>query len=879
MGEVYAARDTRLERAVALKILPPALGADPQFRERFDREARAISKITHPNICTLYDVGEHDGTAFLVMELLAGETLAERIERGPVPIAEALGIATQIGDALDKAHRAGVVHRDLKPANVMLTKAGTTRSGSPQAKLLDFGLAKTAHASSGVLLQTAVTGAATQAAQLTAHGTILGTLHYMAPEQVEGKDADHRADIWALGCIVYEMVAGRKTFDGANPASIIAAILMAESPRLPAAIQPIAPAALDRIVATCLAKDPDERWQDARDVVRELRWMAEGGVAGAPLVPLAPATRATGRLWMAATVVLTLLVLALGLSEWRRAPATAPPIRFTIAPAPHTTFYDFADPVRVSPDGRRFAFVTLSPQGKSQLYLQSSDALDARPLAGTEGAVSPFWSPDGRSLAFFADNKLKAIEISGDAVRTICDAPAGVGGAWNRAGVMVMAPNTNGGGLSRVAASGGTRTPLTTLDASRQETAHWWPSFLPDGDHFLYYARSARPEETGVYVGSLASQTSARVLSVDSNAVFASGHLLFARQGTLWAQPFDPGRLRLGGDPTAVASGVWVFTGDSGAAFSASDSGMLAYRTVTHVTTQPTWFDRGGKPLGSVAESGEYVHLSLAPDDKRVVLERLDPKTGDGILWLSDLERNTTSRFSFDPVWSWSPIWSPDGTRVVFASAQQGVSGLFVKAASGAGDQTRVLAAPQILTNPSDWSPDGRLILYTGTVPGSGPDIWAVPMSGDRNPFPVLQTEFGETEARVSPDGRWLAYSSNESGRTEVYVRSFPAAGTKRPISPGGGSEPIWRRDGKELFYLTDDGSVMSVAVSSGPTFEAGAPQLLFRAPIHRGLGFGRFNYAASADGRRFLVNARVGELTPPAVTVVVNWPATLAKR
>ena len=429
MGEVYAARDTRLERAVALKILPPALGADPQFRERFDREARAISKITHPNICTLYDVGEHDGTAFLVMELLAGETLAERIERGPVPIAEALGIATQIGDALDKAHRAGVVHRDLKPANVMLTKAGTTRSGSPQAKLLDFGLAKTAHASSGVLLQTAVTGAATQAAQLTAHGTILGTLHYMAPEQVEGKDADHRADIWALGCIVYEMVASRKTFDGANPASIIAAILMAESPRLPAAIQPIAPAALDRLVATCLAKDPDERWQDARDVVRELRWMAEGGVAGAALVPLAPATRATGRLWMAATVVLTLLVLALGLSEWRRAPATAPPIRFTIAPAPHTTFYDFADPVRVSPDGRRFAFVTLSPQGKSQLYLQSSDALDARPLAGTEGAVSPFWSPDGRSLAFFADNKLKAIEISGDAVRTICDAPAGVGGA------------------------------------------------------------------------------------------------------------------------------------------------------------------------------------------------------------------------------------------------------------------------------------------------------------------------------------------------------------------------------------------------------------------------------------------------------------------
>jgi len=877
MGEVYAARDTRLERAVALKILPPLLGADPHFRERFDREARAISKITHPNICTLYDVGEHDGTAFLVMELLAGETLAARIERGPVPIAEALAIATQIADALDKAHRAGVVHRDLKPANVMLTKAATTRAGSPHAKLLDFGLAKTAQAAGGVFLETAVTGAATQAAQLTAHGTILGTLHYMAPEQVEGKDADHRADIWALGCIVYEMVAGRKTFDGANPASIIATILMAETPRLPAATPPIA-IGLDRLIATCLAKDPDERWQDARDVVRELRWIAEGAAAGPAPVSRAGATRAAGRLWMAATVVLTLIVLALGFTEWRRAPATAPPIRFTIAPPPHRTFYDFADPVRVSPDGRRFAFVTLSPQGKSQLYLQSADALDARPLAGTEGGVSPFWSPDGRSLAFFADNKLKAIEISGEAVRTICDAPPGIGGAWNRAGVIVIAPDSNGGGLSRVAASGGARTMLTTLDASRQETAHWWPSFLPDGDHFLYYARSARSEETGVYVRSLASQTSARVLSVDSNAVFASGHLLFARQGTLWAQPFDPARLRLEGEPTAVAPGVWVFTGDSGAAFSASDSGVLAYRTVTHVTTQPTWFDRGGKPLGSVADAGEYVHLSLAPDDRRVVLERLDPKTGDGILWLHDLDRNITSRFSLDPVWSWSPIWSPDGAHVVFASAQQGVAGLFVKAASGAGDQTRVLAAPQILTNPSDWSPDGRLILYTGSVPGRGPDIWAVPMSGDRKPFPVLQTEFSETEARVSPNGGWLAYSSNESGRTEVYVRSFPATGTKRPISPGGGSEPVWRRDGKELFYLTDDGALMSVAVTSGTTFEAGAPQLLFRAPIQRGLGFGRFSYAASADGRRFLVNARVGELTPPAVTVVVNWPATAVK-
>jgi hypothetical protein len=425
MGEVYAARDSRLDRAVALKILPPGLGVDPEFRERFDREARAISTITHPNICTLYDVGEHDGIAFLVMELLEGETLAARIERGPLPIAETLAIAIQIADALDKAHRAGIVHRDLKPANVMLTKSGAARPGSPQAKLLDFGLAKTGRGPGAVRLQPELTGARTQVTNLTAQGTIVGTLHYMAPEQVEGKDTDHRADIWALGCIVYEMVAGRKTFDGPNPASIIAAILTAEAPRLPAAIQPIAPASLDRIVATCLANDPDERWQDARDVVRELRWTAEGRDAGAQPAPQVRGPRTQPRLWMAATIVLALIVTALVTALWRRAPAPAPAIRYTIAPPPGTTFYDFADPVRVSPDGSRFVFVTLSSQGKSQLYVQSLEDVTARPLASAEGATSPFWSPDSRSVAFYAEGKLKAFDFSGEAVRTICEVAAG----------------------------------------------------------------------------------------------------------------------------------------------------------------------------------------------------------------------------------------------------------------------------------------------------------------------------------------------------------------------------------------------------------------------------------------------------------------------
>jgi Tol biopolymer transport system component len=869
MGEVYAARDTRLDRAVAIKVLPAALGADPHFRERFDREARAISQITHPHICTLYDVGEHEGTAFLVMELLEGETLAARIGRGPLPLGDALTIATQIAGALDKAHRAGIVHRDLKPANVMLTPSG--------AKLLDFGLAKTAHASGGVRLQPDLTAAATQATQLTAQGTILGTLHYMAPEQVEGKDADRRADIWALGCIVHEMMSGRKTFDGANPASVIAAILTAEPPRLPARSQPIVPAALDRVVATCLAKDPDERWQDARDVVRELRWIVEGPAAASTTGAPARATRSTAGLWMAATVVLALIALALAVVQVRRAPAQASAIRYTVAPPPGTTFYDFADPFKVSPDGGRFAFVTLSPQGKSQLYVQSLDALAAQPLGGTEGAVAPFWSPDSRSLAFFAEGKLKAVDLSGEAVRTICDMPGGFGGAWNAAGVIVIAPGPEGGGLSRVAASGGPRTPVTTLDATRKESAHWWPSFLPDGDHFLYYVRSARPEDTGVYAGSLSSKTATRVLSVDSNATYASGHLLFARQGTLWAQPFDPARLRLGGDPKMVTPGVWRFAGDSNADFSASETGVLAFRTVTHVTTQPTWYDRTGKPLGTVSDPGEYVHLALSPDETRVALERLDPKTGDGVIWIHDVGRNISSRFTFDPTWSWSPIWSPDGTRVAYASAP-GSPALFVKPAGG-GTQER-LADMQGLSQPNDWSADGRLVIYSSQIPGATRDIWAQPVSGgDRKAFPVMQTEFNEGEAHMSPDGRWLAYSSNESGRLEVYVRSFQASALKRSISASGGSQPVWRRDGGELFYLTDDGSVMSVAVTAGATFESAAPQLLFRAPIQWGwAGLWRSVYAATADGRRFLIIARDGELTPPPVTVVVNWPATLTQ-
>jgi len=856
MGEVYKATDTRLSRAVAIKILP---GGDPDLIARFDREAKSVAALTHPNICALYDVGsaaDPDPSSaagsvirYIVMEHLEGETLAQRVARGALPMHEAVAVAIGIGEALAAAHRAGIVHRDLKPANVMLTRAGP--------KLLDFGLAKAREA-------TAQAGAAgvtlaTREAALTGHGSILGTLHYMAPEQVEGQPADHRADIWALGCIVHEMTTGGRPFDAATPASVVAAILTSkpvpidgDRPRSP----------LGRIVDACLARNPEERWQDARDLVRELRWIAEGVIESGAAPGAARRRRAP---WIVAGVFAGLSAL-LGAMVWLRPMPVAPAVRFTVPPPAGSNFYDFADPVRISPDGRRLIVTANDADGRSQLWLYTFDAAAPLLLAGTEGAQYPFWSPDGRSVAFFTQKALKRITLAGAYVQTICETAAGVSGSWSPSDVIVFSADFGHPELFRVSAAGGAPARLTTLDVSQQETMHIWPQFLSDGDRFIYLVRSGRPERTGIYVSSLSKPAPVRLLAVESNVVVEGGEFYFARQGTLWAQPFDAARLRFGGEPVKIAEGVWTFSAIAGAAFSVANR-TLVYREATKHATELWWLDRNGRRVGAIGGPGEYVHVAISPDDRRVAFERLDDSSGNGVVWLHDIDRSATTRLSLDASWNWSPVWSPDSARVAFASAPDGKAGIYVKAADGAGAQ-QPLVITSLLSHPTDWTRDGRSLLLDGAAAGGNADVWMLPLSGDRKPFPLLQTAFSESEARVSPNGRWLAYTSNESGRSEVYLRSFPEGDTKRLVSAAGGRQASWRGDGRELFYRTDAGAMMAVPVNGDGSL-AGTPQELFRARIQQSF-VGRYDYAPTSDGQRFLVNTITNDATPMA-TVIMN--------
>jgi len=861
MGEVYQATDTRLGRGVAIKILP---GAEPDLIARFDREARAVAALAHPHICALYDVGSEPGAdasdasaaiRYLVMEHLEGETLSNRLKKGAIPFDQAIAIAIDITDALAAAHKAGIVHRDLKPANVMITRSG--------AKLLDFGIARTIEP--GAAAAPAGATLATREAALTGHGMILGTLHYMAPEQLEGTLVDPRADIWALGCIVHEMLTGRQPFAATTAAGVVASILT--STPAPIDVTAVRAPSIRRLVETCLAKDPDERWQDARDLLRQLRWICDGADATDAVVRSGAGWRAHPA-WMAAAAGLAVTVAVLGAVLLRGTAApTATTVRFNVPPPPDAAFYDFADPVRISPDGSRIVFTVNRVEGQSQLWIQSLDSLKPEPLRGTEGGQYPFWSPDGRSIAFFSDHALKRLSLAEQAAQTICDISPGVGGSWSKSGAIVFSSDFIAGSLYTVPASGGTPAKLTTLDASRQETMHVWPQFLADGDRFLYLVRSTRAENAGIYVSSLTKPAPRRLLAVDSNAVAAGEHLYFVRQGTLWAQPFDQARLRLTAEPLRIAERVWAFTGHGGAAFSASDRAVV-FREASKQTTELWWLDRNGRRLGSVGDSGEYAHVALSPDDRRVAFERLDPTSGNGVIWVHETDRNATARFTVDPSWNWSPVWSPDGSRIAFAGSPDGKAGIYQKMASGAAEQ-EPLFLNDLLGSPGDWSPDGQWLLWNRTVPGTDADIWALPMAGDHKPVPILQTRFYEGEPRMAPSGRWLAYTSNESGRNEVYVRSFSGGDVKRLVSTTGGRQPVWRRDGKELFYRTDAGGIMAVDLKADGTFEAGAPQELFRARIQQSFA-GRYDYAVTADGQRFLVNTVFSESRPMA-TVVLN--------
>jgi len=867
MGEVYRARDTRLDRTVAIKVLSAELASDPQFRERFEREAKVISSLEHPHICALYDVGRDQGIDFLVMQHLEGETLADRLAKGPLPLDHALAVAVQLAEALDAAHRRGIVHRDLKPGNVMLTKTGAARHGSPQATLLDFGLARTGMAAAAA----GATAAPTETAPLTARGSILGTFQYMAPEQLDGKEADARTDIFALGVVLYEMVTGRRAFEGKSYASLIAAILEKEPPPI-STVQPVSPPALDLVVRSCMAKDPDARFQSAHDLALQLRWIAEGGLSAA--TPAAARARRATRERVAWTVAVAGVLAATGLAYFalRRPAGDAVPVRFSVSPPKEAVFGPTGATVApfpaISPDGRHVAFLAQAANDPVQrLFIRSMDELEARPLRGTEGAAQPFWSPDSRYVGFFAEDKLKKIDIVGGPPQTLCNAASPEGGTWSRDGVVLFTAD-QAKGLYRVSEAGGEPSLVIAPNSVRQENSYRWPWFLPDGRRFLFQ------QETSVFLGSLDSSETRRLVPSDSKAIYASGYLLFVRETALMAQRFDAGRGEVTGDAFPVV--VSVRTGINGrAAFSASETGALVYRTgESAIQRRLTWVDRNGKVLEAVAESGNFLNLALSPDGHRLAVRRVEsPAESD--IWLLDLVRGTFSRFTFGAGVDEHPVWSPDGKSIAFAHYDAGSSRYTVlrKLASGTGAEETLATVGAGL--PHSWSPDGRVLTFA-----QDSDLWVLPLDGDRKPVAFVRSSSDQSVERISPDGHWIAYHSNESGTTQVYVQSFPMGQGKWQISTNAGSYSLWRGDGRELFYLGPPPGFEMMAVevrAEGSRFEAGIPRALFKTGFR---ALAPEIYAAARDGQRFLLSLPLDEAAAGAepLTVVLNWTAGLKR-
>ncbi len=850
MGEVYKARDTRLDRIVAVKV------SKTEFSERFEREARAIATLNHSHICQLYDVGPN----YLVMEYIEGVPL-----KGPLPLDQALKYAAEICDALDAAHKKNIVHRDLKPANILITKAGV--------KLLDFGLAKLGPAVK------ASEGTMTMA--LTGKGEMLGTFQYMSPEQINGQDAGPESDIFSFGLVLYEMLTGKRAFDGATPASVIAAILERPTP----SVGDVAPPALDRVLKRCLEKDPENRWQSARDLKAELEWMAQAAPAqappfGAPTAPAPPAK--TLRLWQGLAALLA--VLALGLAGWMFWSKTAPPaqvIRFQVPPPDNVTV---GNTVALSPDGRKLVFEAISNQ--DGLLIRDLDALEWRRIPGTEGASRPFWSPDSKFLAFGVKNQLKKIDVSGGPTQTLCTVPTGnvQRGSWNRDGVILF---RSGESLWKISQAGGVATAVTSIDASREQF-HAIPTFLPDGRHFIYVRGGGSSETNGVYAGSLdakpAEQSRERIIPGQITASYVNGYLLFLRDNTLMAQAFDAGRLQLRGEPTPLAE--HVATGGVSGVFSVTPTGALAYRTEAGSDSyQLTWFDRQGKILSTFGQPGTDQGIVLSPDGTHgVVRDARDDAAGD--LWTLDFARGVRTRFTFrHSPGAWEVAWSPDGSRIAYAAGNLRDT-LYERASSGAGDEKELWKEASRTHFPTSWSRDGRFLLYTTrNGPKTGQDLWVLPLQSDRKPVPLLATEFNENDAVFSPDMRWIAYDSDESGRLEVYVRPFMAAGLsgapsfgqgKWQVSKDGGDFPWWRPDGKEIIFQAPPRGTAKMAVdvkANGAAFEAGVPHRLFTAPLDYG-------WAVAPDGKRFLlaVPSKQEDANTP-ITVVLNWPAQLQTR
>ncbi|MGC2193337.1 MAG: protein kinase [Terriglobales bacterium] len=881
MGEVYRAVDTRLDRTVAIKILPAHLSEKPEALERFQREARAISQLSHANICQLYDLGEQNGIHYIVMEFLEGETLAVRLTKGRLPLEQVLRNGAEIAEGLDQAHRSGVVHRDLKPGNIMLTRTG--------AKLLDFGLAKTSAPVVGQSSGLSATMTSPNLSQpLTAEGTVIGTYQYMSPEQVEGRDADARSDIFSFGAVLYEMATGKRAFEGKSQVSVASAILEKEPEPL-SAHQPLAPPALQNVVQGALMKDPDSRWQSAADIARQLRWISSNSQSFASQAM--PARRhAKWRersLWMAASVVL------LGLLAWFAffTPPHPQVVRASLMPPPAVAFDfmgDFSGPPVLSPDGTRVAFAARAPKERNSIWVRRLDSASAEKLAGTEGASALFWSADGKFIGFFSDSKLRKVSAGGGPVTILADAPNARGGAWNRDNVIVYAPDYRDA-LWKISASGGEAERVTKLDLSKHST-HRWPSFLPDGKHFLFFATNhagGRREDNGIFLGSLDSAATRLVLATDGAGLYSSGYLLFHQQNALMAQKFDPARATLSGEPMTVANDVQHDSGTFHTVFTVADSGVLLYEPGSENgigDTDVLWVDRSGKILGHVAERAGYRGGALSPDGKRLAISMGNPKSD---IWVFDLQHGARTRLTFDDATHVMPSWSADGQRVAymsqFGATTMAGTNLHARLASGGGQDEVLLSRKDAEGNPvtltwPQWSPDGRYLLYMEQSGPTGSSLWAVPTTGEAKPQLLVKPESPTgklTFFRISPDGRWLAYSGNDGGREEIYVTAFPNSNGRWQISREGGTFPVWRHDGKEIYYLGLDAHLLAVSVNTrAGQFEVDKAQQLFEVRNVFALGS---PFDVTPDGQRFLV------LTQPEVSalpmmLVLNWTTDLNK-
>jgi len=857
MGEVYRARDTRLDRTVAVKILPLHLADKSDARERFDREARAISSLSHPNICPLYDVGSQDGLRYLVMEYLEGETLADRLMRGPLPLEQLLKYGIEICEGLDKAHRTGVVHRDLKPGNIMLTKFG--------AKLMDFGLAKSvspAFTPSGL---SATMTSPDKSHPLTSDGTVVGTFQYMSPEQVEGKEVDARSDIFSFGSVLYEMVSGRRAFKGKSQLNVASAILEKE-PDPVSSLQPLTPPALDRAIRRCLAKDPENRWQMARDLMLELKWIAESTSSQSGVLAPGVSRRKFHERWAWVSVAaLTVALLVLLVAFERRAPSSPAAIRFLVLP-PENSFINPAAGAAISPDGRHLAFVA-STTGKEVLWVRSFDSLTARSLGGTEGAEYPFWSPDGRTIGFFAHSSLKKIDVSGGPPITIASAIAGNGGTWNQNDVIVFGTGATRL-LYRVSAAGGKVVPITK-ESETVTMSRGGVNFLPDGNHYLYDVPDSGTGRT-IYLASLDSDRAKLLVESGASPAYQQGRLLYLRGSTLVAQPFDVKRFEVTGPASTLAEQVQSFS-------ASQDRPVLSYWTgIAPDAPQLTWFDRTGKQIGTLGAPIPQGNARISPDGTKVAAEIYDPQISDtdSDIWLYDLARRVKTRFTARPGTARGPCWSPDGKHIVFSSNRRGHFDLYEKLADGSGNE-ELLYESDVGKYCQSWSPDGKSVLFM-TVNNADRDMWMLPLFGDRKPISFVQTEFSEGGGQYSPDGKWVAYFSDESGKSEIYIRSILPTGGKQLVSTSGGSLPRWRQDGKEIFYLSAAGELMAVKVrQNGSALAIDTPMRLFQAHLESFLP----SFDVNATGERFLMIASSPQKFPSPITVVINWDTGADRR